>query len=61
MTTPTSKPSRQHRRYVERHMVRSSMSKKERREFVRMRNPLKREIYNETLRLIADQFMSGQR
>lgn len=49
--------SRQQKRLRERELVRKSMTKAERRVWVRMRNPLKREIFQETLRMILDQFV----
>ena len=48
--------TRQQRRYRERELVTKSMTKAERRVWVRMKNPLKREIFQETLRMLIEQF-----
>lgn len=51
--------TRQQKRHRERQLIRKSMSKAERQVWVRMPKPLKREIYDETLRMIVDQFMNS--
>lgn len=56
----TTQITRQQKRHRERQLIRKSMSKAERQVWVRMPNPLKREIYDETLRMIVDQFMHSQ-
>lgn len=45
---------RQQRRALERAKIRTTMSKKERRDYQRLETPLKREVYKATLELLAD-------
>lgn len=55
--TFTGKVTRQQQRAAERRIVRRAMPKKERRVWVRMKNPLKREIAHETVKMVIEQFM----
>ena len=51
---PLSKMSRQVRRAHERSLVRRTMSKAERRQYVRLPKAVRREIYYTTLQMIAE-------
>lgn len=52
--TPLSKMSRQVRRAHERAMVRKTMTKAERRQYVRLPKAVRQEIYYTTLQMIAE-------
>ena len=51
--SPISKLTRQQRRAHERAMMRQTMSKLERRSYFRMPTPVKKEIYQATMELLA--------
>jgi hypothetical protein len=51
---PMSQMTRQARRAYERSMIRRTMTKAERREYVRMSTPVQKEIYYTTLAMIAN-------
>lgn len=51
---PMSKMSRQVRRAHERSVIRKTMSKSERRQYVRLPKRVRREIYYATLQMIAE-------